>query len=151
MAMTSPVTVRSSPTAGDSPGPKRPPKREIAPSPPAASTTMSSDKITHVLQQLMAQGSMDMVWSTRVNESIEDMATKMGIEKKKTTVLHAQLAEAKSEINDLKFTLRMSSAMLSGTTLPTRMPLISTTSRSRRPWRRTTASLRRPLSKMTRT
>ena len=47
---------------------------------------MNLDEITHTLHQLMAQGTNDLTWSTRVNDSFEDMAVKLGTEKKKTTI-----------------------------------------------------------------
>ena len=86
--MISPAPQRPAPTAGESPGPKRPPRREIAPSPPAPHSAMNLYEITHTLHQLMAQGANDLTWSTRVNDSFEDMAVKLGIEKMKTTMLN---------------------------------------------------------------
>ena len=56
--------------AGASPVAKRPAVRQIAPVPPAPGRDMTASEMTHALQQVMAQSSMDQVWFGQLHEEM---------------------------------------------------------------------------------
>ena len=61
---TTPTQVRrvTPPTLGMSPTAKRPGKRNVAPSPPAATAAMTIEDLTHGFQQMSAQMDLDKKW-----------------------------------------------------------------------------------------
>ena len=89
MDTSTPATPRGAPTAGESPGAKRPARRAAgAADTPTPTREMTMQEATHALQRIMAQQANEAAWGETVNVALDDHSRRLDVEKTKTAHLN---------------------------------------------------------------